>query len=146
MLACCVIGLAAQVPANLDQVKRIYIGSFGDKPDSSRLRASLIAEINKHHRLTVVDSPDGADAVLQGSGEVWIKGYYSLNPRVRAVSEGATPVYGGVLSVELTGKQREPLWSFLVTPRRTGSADISHELAGDIARHLEDSVAAAHRR
>lgn len=129
--------LSAQPVGNLDHVKRVYIGSFGDKAESGKLRESLIAEINKHHKLTVVDSPNDADAVLKGSGEVWIKGYYSLNPRVREISEGALPIYGGFLSVELTGKQEEPLWSWLVTPKRTGSGDINRELAQEIVKRLE---------
>jgi hypothetical protein len=145
-LAICAI-LPAQATSSLDQVKRIYVGSFGDKADSGKLRDSLISELGKHHRLTVVDSPDAADAILKGSGAVWIKGYYSLNPRVREVGPGASPVYGGFLSVELTGKKDEPLWSWLVTPHRAGSGDISRDLAGEIARRLDDSVASApHRR
>ena len=138
--------MPAQLTSSLDQVKRVYVGSFGAKPESGKLRDTLIAELNKHHRLTVVYSPDAADAILKGSGEVWIKGYYSLNPRVREVSEGAMPVYGGFLSVELTGKQDEPLWSWLVTPRRTGSGDISRELASQIAKRLDDSLASAPHR
>ena len=150
--AACVIACLAcsafcgQDASSIEQVKRIYVGSFGDKAESGKLRDSLIAELGKHHRVTVVDTPAQADAILKASGEVWIKGYYSLNPRVREIGEGALPVYGGFLSVELTGKQAEPLWSWLATPRRAASGDINRELAGQIARKLDDSVAAAEHR
>jgi hypothetical protein len=136
---------AAQVATSVDQVKRIYVGSFGNKGDSAKLRESLIAELGKHSHLMVVNSPEQADAVLDGSGEVWVKGYYSLNPRVREVGEGALPIYGGFLSVELTGKQETPLWSWLATPQRSASRDINHELAAQIVRKLDDRVLAAAR-
>jgi len=89
----------------------------------------------------VAETPETADAALTGSGAVWIKGYYSLNPRARSVGENAHPVYGGYLSVELKGRQNEVLWSYLVTPRRYGPDAISRNLAGQIAKKLAEAVA-----
>lgn len=137
---------ASQSAGSLDQVKRVYVGSFGVKSESEKLRDSLIAELRKYNRLTVVPRAADADAVLQGSGDVWVKGYYALNPRVREVGEGAQPLYGGFLSVELMGKENEPLWSWIATPKRS-SSDIRRDLASEVAKKLDSSVASApHRR
>lgn len=145
-LALAAAAVASQSAGELDRVKRIYVGSFGVKSESTKLRESVIAELGKHPRLTVVSAAAEADAVLQGSGDVWVKGYYALNPRVREVGEGAQPLYGGFLSVELMGKENEPLWSWIATPKRS-SADVRRDLASEIAKKLESSVASApHRR
>jgi hypothetical protein len=84
----------------------------------------------------VAASPQAADAVIGGTGETWIRGYYSLNPRVRSVGSDAHPIYGGYLSVELKGRGGETLWSYLVTPRRFGPEDIGRNLCGQIVRKL----------
>ncbi len=109
------------------------------KQGAEALRNSLISELRKAHRVTVVTAPQDADAVLGGTGETWVRGYYSLNPRVRNVSD-AHPIYGGYLSVELKGRQNETLWSYLVTPNRSGFDDIGRNLAGQIVRKLVEAL------
>jgi hypothetical protein len=73
----------AQTAGTLRGVKRVYVEPFADKPGAPELRADLIAELRKSHRLIVVKSPQEAHAVRSGTGEGWIRGYYSLNPRWR---------------------------------------------------------------
>jgi hypothetical protein len=109
---------------------------FANKPGAEGLRADLIAELRKSHRVSVAASPQAADAVIGGTGETWVRGYYSLNPRVRSVGSDAHPIYGGYLSVELKGRGGETLWSYLVTPRRFGPEDIGRNLCGQIVRKL----------
>ena len=134
----------AQSAATLSAVKRIYVEPFADKPGDAALRAGLIVELiaasRKSHRFAVVKSAPEADAVLAGTGESWIRGYYSLNPRMRSVTGDAHPIYGGYLSVELKGRQGETLWSYLVTPRRFGPDDIGRNLAAQMVRKLEEAL------
>ncbi len=125
----------AQTAAALGAVKRVYVEPFAAKPGAEVLRADLIAELRKSHRVAVAPSPQSADAVITGAGETWIRGYYSLNPRVRSTSD-AHPIYGGYLSVELKGQGGETLWSYLVTPRRFGPEDIGRNLCGQVVRKL----------
>ena len=40
----------------------------------------------KQTKFKMVDHAEAADAVLTGTGQLWIKGHYSLNPRDRARS------------------------------------------------------------
>jgi len=134
---------AAQTAETLGAVHRIYVEPFAAKPGAEVLRGELIAELiaasGKSHRIAVVKSPSEADALLSGTGESWVRGYYSLNPRVRSVT-GAVPIYGGYLSVELKGRQGETLWSYLVTPRRSGPEDISRNLASQMIRRLVEAL------
>ena len=132
--------LWGQTATSAEQVRRVYVGSFGSNPEAERVRHSLIDDLSKG-RVKVVPSPGQADATLTGSGEVWIKGYYSLNPRDRSVAGNAHAIYGGYLSVELKGSRDEVLWSYLVTPRRFGPNSVSQNLAGQIAKKLEEAVA-----
>jgi hypothetical protein len=131
----------AQTAETLAQVHKIYVDSLGNKPGADRLREQLVNRLRKSHSFTVVSSSDQADAVFTGSGEVWIKGYFSLNPRVRSPESGAQPVYGGFLSVELKGARNETLWSYLVTPHRLWSGDVGQDLAGHVVSKLVEAVA-----
>jgi hypothetical protein len=99
----------------------------------------LIEEL-RHTTLKVAEAPDNAAATLTGTGEVWIKGYYSLNPRAREVGEETHPIYGGYLSVELRNAQNDVLWSYLVTPRRYGPDAISRNLAEQIVKKLREAL------
>ena len=84
----------------------------------------------------MVDASATADFILSGSGETYIKGYVGTNPRVRYLNSDAKPVYGGFLSVELKNREHDPVWSYLVTPRRFGSDDINRNLASQIVHKL----------
>jgi hypothetical protein len=125
----------------LRSVKRVFIGSFGEKPGASALRDSVAAMLEKSRGITVVKTPAEADAAVFGTGEVWIKGHFSLNPRQRQVNADSQPIYGGYLSVELKGKGDETLWSYLATPQRDVRGDIHKELAGRVVKKLLAAVA-----
>ena len=124
----------------LDHVNRVFVDSFGAKAEEQQVRQAVIDELRRRAKPSVVDSSAQADAVLTGSGEIWVKGYFSLNPRARSVGEDAHPVYGGYLSVELRGAHGDVLWSYLVTPRRYGSEPVPRALAAQIVKKLREAL------
>jgi phosphate transport system substrate-binding protein len=128
-----------QTAASLRGVRRIYVEPFPEKPGAQELRAGLIAALKKSRGITVAASRQDADAVITAKGETWIRGYYSLNPRVRSVTSDTHPIYGGYLSVELKGRESETLWSYLVTPRHPGD-DVAHVLGSQMARKLMEAL------
>jgi len=130
---CCVVA-AALVVAQRGGIKRLYVEPFTTKSGSEKLREDLIADLRKLSSISIVSGASNAEATLGGGGEIWIKGYRSLNPRSRLLSN-ATPVYGGFLSVELRDANGETLWSDLVTPGRA-TEDISGGLSKQIAKHV----------
>ena len=67
-------------------VKRLYVEPFTTKTAPEKLRADVIAELRKLKSLSLVSSESDADAILGGGGEIWIKGYRSLNPRSGTVA------------------------------------------------------------
>jgi phosphate transport system substrate-binding protein len=118
----CVLPGAAQTTRN------VFVDSFGDKPGASELREQVTSELRKTPGFRVVAMPGDADFVLAGTGEVWVKSHYSLNPRNRSISD-AQAVYTGYLSIELKDKKGETEWSYLATPHSSGSGDVSRILA-----------------
>ena len=138
------LGSAAGVPGQMVpsavKVERIFVGSFGENDQSRQIRQAVVEELRRHGKLKVAESPESADAVLTGSGDVWIKGYYSLNPRARSVKEDAHPIFGGYLSVELKGKGNTVLWSYLATPHRYGPDAISRNLAEQVSKKLREAL------
>jgi hypothetical protein len=61
--------------------RRLYVEPFTTKAAPERLREYVVAELSKLSPVSLVSSESGADAILGGGGEIWIKGYRSLNPR-----------------------------------------------------------------
>jgi phosphate transport system substrate-binding protein len=115
--------------------KRLFVEPFTTKAAPEELRQYVIAELIKLRGISTVSDEAGADAILGGGGEIWIKGYRSLNPRSGRPPSGGTPVYGGYLSVELKNTRGETFWSYLVTPEND-TADVSKDLARRIAKYV----------
>lgn len=130
---------AGQTADDLKDVRKVYVGSLGHKQAAEQLRKDLISELRKSGRLEVVSSPREADAVLTGAAELWIRGYYSLNPRSGIMPQNGTPVLGGSLSVELAGRGADTLWSYLATPH-FGSKDIGKDLCKEVIRELTQAL------
>ncbi len=134
----CLLSAAAQTGAAnpFSSVKRIYVmDNFGKKADSSTLRKDLVNDLKKSGVFEVVSSSDQADAVLTGTAEVYVKSYFSLNPRAGVNPRSGEPIYGGSFSVELKDKTGETVWSYLSTSR-SGTTDPSRDLAKDVVKHL----------
>jgi hypothetical protein len=125
--------------ASLSNVKTIYIETLGTKPGSSELTKKLATELEKTAGLHLVKTKDQADAYIHGDGEIWIRGHISLNPRSGTDPHKGQPVYGGLLSVELRGRDNSVLWSYLATPR-PGDEDVQKDLIHQVAKGLKIAI------
>lgn len=135
--------IPAQTATALNQIKRIYVDSFTGKLGGPELQQQMINDLRKDAAgLQVVPDPTQADAILKGTGENWVRGYVSVNPR--ASSSNQYPVYGGFLSAQISGKDGETLWSYLVTPGKYSSSgireDLAHQLVKRMVADLHDST------
>lgn len=134
--------LTGQDANPLAEIKRIYIDSFGPSSEMSDLKKTITSQLRKSRQWQVVDSQSDADATLEGKGEVWIRGYYSLNPRAGTSPANGKPVYGGYVSVELKDSRGETIWSYLAT-LHSNSTNIDGDLAAQVVKHLNaDSLKA----
>lgn len=133
-------GVALAQPAAIaGKVQRVFVGEIRIS-EGSGIRQALMEGLRKHGKPSLAGGSDSADATLTGYGQLLVKGYYSLNPRERSVGADAHRIYGGYLSVELRDRKGEVVWSYLVTPRRSGSDSISRDLAGQVLKKLREAV------
>jgi hypothetical protein len=129
---------SAQSAVTISQVKKVYVDSLGSKKGASEIREALIARLRKSQEIQVVANAEEADAVITGNGEIWIKGYYSTDPKPSRFNQ--VPIYGGVLSVELKGKNDETLWSYLVTPSKARWGSILQDLSDQMVKKFLETL------
>jgi hypothetical protein len=117
-ICCCAIAVPslAWQAGTAGGIRRLYVERFTTNAGPDKLRDAVIAELHKLSSISLVSAESSADAILGGGGEIWIKGYRSLNPRSGRSPSNGTPVYAGFLSVELRNTKGETLWSCLATP------------------------------
>ena len=127
-------GAAFPQPSTLSQIKSLYVEPFDGGSQAPALRDSFIHRLKKSGKYQIVDSPESADAIVKGSGQIWVRGHFTVNSR--APSANRQTVYGGYLSAEIIGKDHEPLWSYLVTPSKFSWLSIDDDLASNLAKQL----------
>jgi phosphate ABC transporter phosphate-binding protein len=123
-----------QTVGTLANVKKVYVDRFEEGDEAEPLRQSLIKRLAKSGRYQLADTAQGADAIVKGSGELWLKGYLTVNSRTPASDRQA--VYEGYLSVELVNKEGEPLWSYLVTPSKLTFLRVRDDLANNLVKQM----------
>ncbi len=140
-IACCCVLAVALLPSHSEAagIKRLYVEPFTTSSNAAKLRADVLTELRNVHSVSLVLSESEAELVLGGGGEIWIKGYSSLNPRSGRLPSDGTPIYDGYLSVELKDKKGESLWSYLVTPG-VGAPDVPKDLAKRISKRLSEAL------
>jgi phosphate ABC transporter phosphate-binding protein len=124
----------AQSAHTLSQVNKIYVEPMGHGKLGEEFRNRVLNQLRKKGHLVIVDSPRKADAVMSGTAEVWVAGRTSLSPRSPATTEHA--VYSGFLSARVVGRDKEVLWSYLVTPSRFAWGGIVNDLADNLTAKL----------
>ena len=117
--------------------RRLFVEPFATNAGAEKLQSDVTADLRKLDSLSLVSSASKADLVLGGGGEIWVKGYRSLNPRSGRLPSDGTPIYGGYLSVELKDQKGVTVWSYLVTPSGP-SEDLPQELSRQIVKHLAE--------
>ena len=145
LIVCLVCCCAMTLPVRCQQIRRLYVAPFTTKDNSGKLRADLISELKKMSGFSLAMNKSEAEAILDGGGEVWVKGYRSLNPRSGRLPADGVPIYDGYLSVELTDTKGQTFWSYLVTPG-TGAEDVSRDLAKRIAKQVGTALEQGSRR
>jgi phosphate transport system substrate-binding protein len=117
----------------LSQIKKLYVGSLGTDNGAAEMREQMVRQLRKSHEVELVSDPKAADAVVKGTGRIWVTGRVSLNPRSHSSSQ---PVYEGFLSVEVAGESGEVFWSYLVTPSKFPWNGIEEDLANQLVTRL----------
>lgn len=120
------------------EVRKIYVGSFGASLDAVYLRHKLVLRLARSRRLIVVDDPATADAILSGTAQLRLVGYYNSNSRIRYRNSASVPVYDARMMVRLEDRGGHSLWSGNLKPRFWGSQYVSDNVVNQTARHVAE--------
>lgn len=135
ILLCLAAGSAAAQTSHR-VAERLYVEPFITKSGAADFQKDITAELRKLGSVSLAPNQAGADLILGGGGEVWIRGYRPFTHRSETgLPTNGTPVYGGYVAVELRNKQGFTLWSDLVTPP-SSSEDVAKDLAKLVAKHV----------
>jgi phosphate transport system substrate-binding protein len=121
----------------LDPIRKIYVEPFQGKLRSAELHDKVVESLKANSKFQIVDNQSDADAVVQGSGEIWVEGYVSSRPH----SSAREAVYGGYLSLEVKSRNGETLWSYLVTPSRMHWGGVAQDMANHIVKLMVTALA-----
>jgi phosphate ABC transporter phosphate-binding protein len=134
VLSLAAISLHAQSAQDLSQVKKVFVSDVSGGNGAAELRESLVKQLRKSGKFEIVTALSQADAVIKGSGQIWVKGHIATSPRSPATNRQA--VYGGFLSVEVLGANNAVLWSYLVTPSKFSWGSTSDDLSETLVREM----------
>ena len=131
---------ATQTAETLTGVKSIAVDWSGVDEASRATRRRVIKKLEASKLVLVAPEARQADAVLHGNTTVWVIGYETPTPRSKSIK---LPIYRGYASAEVTGRNGQTLWSYLVTPRRLAWNSITNDLADQLTQAL---LLALHQR
>jgi len=115
-------------------IRRIFVSPFEGKFGSADLRKEVVERLQQSGKVILVSSPSDADAVVQGSGELWLEGYQALSPR--GPPSMRQPVFSGYLSLEVKNRNGETIWSYFVTPGRMHWRGVDQDMADHVVKRM----------
>jgi|SRR5271170_1042690 hypothetical protein len=125
-----------QTAESMSEVKKMFVDSLGAEEGASDLRNAVIKALHKNSDIQVVATASEADAVITGSGKIWVTG----STHVGAHGSVSEKTYGGYLQLELLGKANKTLWSFRATPSRLPWNGIVWDLASHVVKSLMEAL------
>ncbi len=134
VLVLAAISLHAQTAQDLSQVKKVFVASLSGGSGAAELQQGLIKQLRKSGKFEVVATPNQADAIIKGSGQIWVKGHIATSPRSPSANRQA--IFEGFLSVEVVGADDAVLWSYLVTPSKFSWGSIIDDLSDNLVRQM----------
>lgn len=140
LLASALIPARAQSAQRLSQIRKIYVEDPARDKRAIEVHDELVRRLRKSREIQVASTRSQADAVLNSSEQIWTTGRVSLSPHSHSTTEA---LYEGFLSAEVVGKDRQILWSYLVTPSKFPWGGVANDLARQLVGKLLDDIRAA---
>lgn len=132
----CAYGLQ---PPNLRSVQKIYVDSFGNAEGAGLIREKLINRLVQSGKVTVVESPEQADAILVGVGEVTRGVRYTSTQTESGGSASGGTKYDATLVVRLISREKAILWVDEAKPGLMARS-VSSSVADKIVKNLLKSI------
>jgi len=137
--------ILCQQASALRDVKKIYVDSFGTAEGADLIKEKLVNRLVKSGRVSVVEDPDAADAVLTGIGEINKGVRYSASAgQYGGLASGGTS-YDATLVVRLLGKDKQILW---VDEAKPGfmPGSVSSSVADKVSKNLLKAIEKASKQ
>ena len=125
-----------QTAESLSQVTKVFVGSFGTEEGATELRDAMIKAIRKNSDIQIVETANEADAVIMGSGKIWVTGSFRVGVRGSLLQKN----YDGYLQAQLVGKNDKKFWSYRVTPSRFQWNGIVWDLASHLVENMTEAL------
>lgn len=139
-LTCSSITLTAQEAVkNLQDVKSVYVGSFGDGPGSELIRSKITSRLVKSGRLEVVEVPGQADATLTGVGELSKTAYYNANATTTNANASGGTKYHATAGARLLNKEQKILWADEASNgffKRSASSSVADKIVKNLLKAI----------
>ena len=137
------MGIASAQPLaqQLRDVKKIYVGSFGEGESSNLIRAKVISALVKSHQIDVMEDAAPADATLLGAGQVTKEDSFAAVTG----ADGKVNASGGTIDratagVRLVAKDQRILWVDDVS-NSVWSSNATSSIADRICKDLLKAMA-----
>jgi len=164
---------APKAPAavSLDQVKRIFVDSFGEDTIARQIQAMVVTGLTESEQFTVTENKDRADAILRGTGlektsqekhaysestaaggagGAFSGGSGSLAARAAAIEDSSfhtETVNDARIAVRLVNQDGDVIWATTQESKgakyRGASADVADQVVKQLARDLARQKAKA---
>lgn len=125
---------------HLRDVKKVYVGSFGDSAGADVIRNKLISHLVKSGRIEVVEKEDQADAILTGAGQISENHVFNASSTATGGSAHGSTHYHATAGVRLLSRDSKILWAD-DTSNGMFALSASSSLADKIAKRLLKAIA-----
>lgn len=126
----------------LQDVKKIYVGSFGDDENSDLVRSKVISRLVKLGRFEVVEVLDQADSALTGTSLVTRDRYAVANANTTNSNASAGTRYHATAGVRLVNKEEKILWADDVSNgifTRSVTSNVADKIVKDLVKTVSQS-------
>ncbi len=130
-------------------VKRIYVDTFGDDPNSKQIQAMLISNLAASKRFVITENKDRADAILRGTGLEKTSQELHSTSESTAVGSAATAdsashtetVDDARIAVRLVDREGDVIWTTTQESKgakyKGASADVADMVVKQLLRDVE---------
>jgi hypothetical protein len=102
---------AQENPQRLQDVRKIYVDTFGNGDGADVIRSKVITRLVKAGRFEVVQSAEQADAVLTGASQVSKTSHYSASANGQYGNASGGTRYHATAGIQLLSKDQRILWA-----------------------------------
>ncbi len=135
-LTICTLLVAQNPVQRVQDVRTIYVDSFGTGEGADVIRSKVITRLVKAGRFEVLQSPEKADAILTGASSVTKTSHYSATNGENGSASGGTS-YHATAGIQLINRDQKILWADDASNRlfaHSASSSLADKIVKDLLK------------